>query len=108
MEYLRLRLIKMKEDSFLEVKILLLELLDYYSTLFYDDFYVIILNISNIKQKLENEFDNIKPKKDHYPIVFTVNDKFLDLLINIYLPNNTSENNEINEKINEINLNKNN
>ena len=61
----------------------------------------------NIKQKLENEFDNIKPKKDHYPIVFTVNDKFLDLLINIYLPNNTSENNEINEKINEINLNKN-
>ena len=38
----------------------------------------------NIKQNLENEFENVKPKKESYPIVFTVNDKFLDMLINIY------------------------
>ena len=38
----------------------------------------------NIKQKLEDEFDNIKQRKETFPIVCTVNDKFLDLLINIY------------------------
>ena len=51
----------------------------------------------NIKQKLEDEFDNIKPKNESYPIVFTVNDKFLDLLINIYLPNNETSNNELSD-----------
>ena len=38
----------------------------------------------NIRQKLENEFDNVKEKNQSYPIVFTVNDEFLDMLINIY------------------------
>ena len=46
----------------------------------------------NIKQNLENEFENMKPKKETYPILFTVNDKFLDMLINIY--NNTDNDND--------------
>ena len=59
----------------------------------------------NIKQKLENEFDNIKPKNQSYPIVFTVDDKFLDLLINIYLPNNDTSNNELNDNTSSMNNN---
>ena len=57
----------------------------------------------NIKQNLENEFENVKPKKESYPIVFTVNDKFLDMLINIYNGNDNdiiiSDNNNIKENI---------
>ena len=34
----------------------------------------------------------MKPKKETYPILFTVNDKFLDMLINIY--NNTDNDND--------------
>jgi len=43
----------------------------------------------NIRQKLENEFDNVKEKNQSYPIVFTVNDEFLDMLINIYSNNDS-------------------
>jgi len=58
----------------------------------------------NIKQNLENEFENVKPKKESYPIVFTVNDKFLDMLINIYNNNDndiiiSDNNNNIKEHI---------
>ena len=57
----------------------------------------------NIKQNLENEFENVKPKKESYPIVFTVNDKFLDMLINIYNNNDNdiiiNDNNNIKEDI---------
>ena len=57
----------------------------------------------NIKQNLENEFENVKQKKESYPIVFTVNDKFLDMLINIYNGNDNdiiiSDNNNIKENI---------
>ena len=58
----------------------------------------------NIKQNLENEFENVKPKKESYPIVFTVNDKFLDMLINIYNGNDndiiiSDNNNNIKENI---------
>ena len=38
----------------------------------------------SIKQKLEDEFENLKPKKESFPIVFTVDNKFLDMLIDIY------------------------
>ena len=43
----------------------------------------------NIRHKLENEFDNVKEKNQSYPIVFTVNDEFLDMLINIYSNNDS-------------------
>ena len=46
----------------------------------------------NIRQKLENEFDNIKENNNNnktYPIVFTVNNEFLDMLFNIYSNNDT-------------------
>ena len=55
----------------------------------------------NIKQNLENEFENMKPKKETYPILFTVNDKFLDMLINIY--NNTDNDNDNDIIISEYN-----
>ena len=55
----------------------------------------------NIKQNLENEFQNMKPKKETYPILFTVNDKFLDMLINIY--NNTDNDNDNDIIISEYN-----
>ena len=55
----------------------------------------------NIKQNLEIEFENMKPKKETYPILFTVNDKFLDMLINIY--NNTDNDNDNDIIISEYN-----
>ena len=62
----------------------------------------------NIKQKLEEEFNNInnvKEKRESCPIVFTVNDKFLDLLINIYSGNDISSEDisNINNSINSLN-----
>ena len=53
----------------------------------------------NIKQNLESEFENIKPKKESYPIAFTVNDKFLETLINIYSDNDNISTDNNFEKI---------
>ena len=64
----------------------------------------------NIKQNLENEFENVKPKRESYPIVITVNNKFLDKLINIYSNNdnisidNSLEKNESDESENNLNI----
>ena len=68
----------------------------------------VITEEKNIKQKLEKEFNNInniKEKKESYPIVFTVNDKFVDLLINIYSGNEISSEDifNINNSINSLN-----
>ena len=59
----------------------------------------------SIKQNLENEFDNIKSKEESFPIVFTVNSEFLDVLSNIYFNNdiiNYDYDNKTKEKENDI------